>query len=141
MARALSRELREAIVGAYNRSESTIAETAILFGISERTVNKYLRLERENGDLTPGKSTGRPGKITDVHDKTILKIVKSSPDKTLSEYCDEFYERTGIIVGTTIMFRAFEKLNIRRKKKSYYASEQDRPDVKKKTRLHIDNGR
>ena len=141
MARALSLELREAIVDAYNRGESTIAGLASIFCIAPRTVSKYLRLERESGDLTPGKSTGRPGKLTDEHDKILLKFLKSFPDKTLSEFCDEFYKATGILVGTSIMFRAFEKLNIRRKKKSYYASEQDRPDVKKKRRFYIDNSR
>jgi len=135
MAKALSIDVREKIVNAYYRNQGTISELANIFNVCTRVIDKLLSLDRRTGDLTPGKSTGRPLKITVEHHAFLKKIIKENPDKTLQEYCNVFSEHTGIFVGTSIMDRAFKKLNIRRKKKSYYAAEQDRPDVKKKEKI------
>lgn len=132
MARALSLDVREIIVDAYKRGQGTIEELAAIFNVCSRVITKFLSLDRMTGDLTPGKSTGRPAKITEEHHSLLRTMVKENPDKTLKEYCDIFLDETGISVGTSIMDRGLKKINIRRKKKSYYAAEQERPDVKKK---------
>jgi transposase len=44
VARALSKELREKIVSAYERGAGTIPEVANIFGISERSVARYLQI-------------------------------------------------------------------------------------------------
>ena len=136
MSRAIPIEVREMIVDAYFRDQGTIAELAQVFNISTRVIDKFLSLSRDNKDLIPGKSSGRPGKITEAEYPKIKKMVQKNPDKTLIEYCEIVFLETGISVGTSIMDRTFKKLNIRRKKKSYYASEQERPDVKKKRRFY-----
>lgn len=136
MAKALSLEIRKAVVNAYNRGQGTISKLSDIFNISSRAIDKFLYIDRNGGDLSPRKPTGRPGKITEKHHQIIRNMVRNYPDKILSEYCDMFYKKTEIKVGTSIMDRAFKKLDIRRKKKSYFASEQDRKDVKKKRRFH-----
>ncbi|HET7115096.1 MAG TPA: hypothetical protein VFI29_01310 [Hanamia sp.] len=86
--------------------------------------------------MIPKKQTGRPGSI-DHEGLNILKvIVLREPDKILSEYCDLFEKETDIFISLPVMCRALKKLKLRRKKKSFYAQEQDRPDVKKKTRFY-----
>lgn len=140
MPRALSLDLRERIVDAYRRGEGTIAGLSRVFNINKRTIDKFLAIERASGDLTPGKAPGRAPKITREQDKVIREMIGENPDKILREYCDIFFEKTGIRVGTSIMDRAFKRLDIRRKKKSYYAAEQDRPDVKKKRRFYSSDG-
>ena len=60
------------------------------------------------------------------------KVALSHPDKTLAEYCELYEEKTNIKVSVPVMCRALKQLNLRRKKKSFYAAEQDRHDVKKK---------
>ena len=107
-----------------------------MFEVCERSVDKYLFLYRNNIDLEPGKSTGRPALLGDKELNIVREMVIDKPDKTLAEYCDFFYKKTKILVGTSIMDRAFKKLNITRKKKSYYAQEQEREDVKKKRGLY-----
>lgn len=134
MARAISLEVREKIVSAYKRGLGTQEEIADMFDVTRRTVSSFIN-KALNDDLNPKKQTGRPGSI-DHEGLNILKdIVLHEPDKTLSEYCVFFEEETDIFISRPVMCRALKKLKLRRKKKSFYAQEQGRPDVKKKDKI------
>lgn len=117
MANPLSKELREKIVSAYERGEGTIAEVADIFGISERSVARYLQIKRERGDLTPIPLPGRPPILTETNLSVIKEIILSNKDGTLSQHCQEFYNKTFLLVTTTTMHNACEILKLRRKKK------------------------
>jgi transposase len=117
MTRALSKELREKIVSAYERGAGTIPEVADIFDISERSVARYLRLKREIGDLTPMPQPGRPPILTDANLIIIKEIILSNKDGTLADYCEAFYNKTGIEVTIVTIHNACDKLNIHRKKK------------------------
>jgi putative transposase len=119
VAKALSKELREKIVSAYERGAGTIPEVADIFGISERSVARYLQIKREVGDLTPLPLPGRPPILTDTNLVIIKKIILSDKDGTLDKYCHEFYNKTGISVTIVTMHNACEKLNFRRKKRVF----------------------
>ena len=127
--------VREKVVSAYERELGSQSELAEVFNLHERTVRRFIRKNRD-GDLPPKKGSGRPPSIKEDGLNTIDSIVEKDPDKTLSEYCSIFGEMTGIFVSVPVMCRALQKLNLKRKKKSFYAQEQDRPDVKKKRRFH-----
>ncbi len=124
--------VRERVVSAYERELGSQSELAEVFNLNERTVRRFIQKDRQ-GDLTPKKGTGRPPSIDMEGLNTLEAIVENEPDKILSEYCSIFEKITGIFVSVPVMCRALKKLNLRRKKKSFYAQEQDRPDVKKKT--------
>lgn len=64
MAAPFSKDLRGKIVYAYNNGTGTIATVAELFGVSVRSVAKFLAIARDQRDLTPKKSTGRPPLLT-----------------------------------------------------------------------------
>lgn len=119
MARALSKELREKIVSAYERGAGTIPEVADIFGISERSVARYLQIKRETGDLTPLPLPGRPPILTDTNLIIIKQIVLSDRDGKLDEYCRAFYSKTGISVTIVTMHNACKQLNLRRKKRVF----------------------
>lgn len=139
MAAAYSKDLRESIVNAYQKGFGSIKKVSDFFSVCERSVDKYLYLFRNNIDLNPGKSTGRTPIIQEKELKIIHEMVDDKPDQTLDEYCQIFHNQTDILIGKSIMDRAFKKLNITRKKKSYYAQEQERPDVQKKRNDFIDS--
>jgi len=117
MANPLSKELREKIVSAYERGEGTIAEVADIFDVSERSVARYLQIKRERGDLSPLPLPGRPPILTETNLSVIKEIVLSNRDGTLHQYCQEFYNKTFLLVTTTTMYNACEILKLRRKKK------------------------
>jgi transposase len=117
MTRAVSKEIREKIVSAYKNGLGTINQIAKIFGLADRTILKFLKIERESGDLTPNYPTGRPP-VIDKNNLTIIKkIVLLNNSGTLQEYCDSFYKETGLNVCLSSMSKACKKLNLRRKKK------------------------
>jgi len=117
MSRAFSKDLRECVVGAYYNGAGTIAQVAELFGLGKSTVEKYLSISRNVGDLTPGKSTGRPPLLNDENLAIIRKIVLSAPDQRLKDYCIAFEEKTGLKIAISTLWDACKLLDIRRKKK------------------------
>jgi putative transposase len=119
MTRALSKELREKVVSAYERGAGTIPEIADIFDISERSVARYLRQKRETGDLTPIPQPGRPPILTDANLIIIKEIILSNKDGTLEDYSKAFYNKTGIEVTIVTIHNACDKLNIRRKKRVF----------------------
>lgn len=119
MTKAISKEVREKIVQAYNKGGRTQSEIAEIFGVSERSIRKYLRQERNTGDLSPYKQPGRPPVITKEELLVIKNIVESNPDLRLIDYRDEFYKTTGILVTLVTIHNACSELNLRRKKKFF----------------------
>ena len=60
MARPLPIEQRKKIVAAYDQGLGTVVEIAKMFAVTTRSVFRYIKLERETGDLTPESIPGRP---------------------------------------------------------------------------------
>lgn len=119
MTRPLSIKLREAIVNAYNDGLGTAREIAKIFSTTPRSVFRYLKQERETGDLSPEPIPGRPPILTEENLAIIKKIVLSNNDETLEQYRDRFYKETGINVTIVTIYNACVILNLRRKKKVF----------------------
>ena len=135
MTTPISLDVRKKIIAAYEKGLGTQEEIARIFGTTRRTVTRSVRKANED-NLAPKSPPGRLASIDEEGLLLLKKIVLSKPDKTLSEYCAIFEDEMGIYISLPVMCRALKKLNLRRKKKSFYAQEQDRPDVKKKRRLY-----
>jgi len=118
MTRPFSIELREKIVNAYNKGLGSAKDIAQIFAVTPRTVFRYLKMQREKGDLSPEPIPGRPPILTDTNLAIIKKIVLGNTDGTLEQYRSKFYEATGIDVTIVTIFNACETLNLRRKKKA-----------------------
>lgn len=117
MSRPFSKDLRDRVVEAYNNGVGTIPEVAKLFNLGKSTVEKYLSIFRSTGDLTPGKSTGRPPILNEKNLSIIKKIVLSAPDQRLIDYCSIFEEKTGMKISKSTLWDACQLLDLRRKKK------------------------
>ena len=131
MPKAYSIDLRERVVNAYLGSERSQEEVAELFNIGSRTLSRYLDKQRETGNMTPGVSPGRPPILTEEDYPLVKEIVSSQPDITLENLSAEVARYTSKWVSSPVMCRICQKLNLRRKKKSFHATEADLKEVKK----------
>lgn len=135
MTRAIQKEVREKIVSAYENGLATIKQLAEIFNVGERTINRYLHIYRETGDLTPQTQPGRPPIITEEKRKLIEKIVLANPDGRLTDYRDKFYEKTGIEVTIVTIHNVCNQLDLRRKKKLFLQQNKNVRTYKKKEQI------
>ena len=83
---ALSLDLRQRIVGAYDQGGSTREQVAKRFSVSLGMVKKLLAQRRRTGDIAPGyKRCGRKPKILPTHRKRLCALVRKTPDLTLMQ--------------------------------------------------------
>lgn len=125
-------DLRIKVVEAYENGMGSIDKVAKIFNIGVATLKNYISQKKRTGRLEPKPATGgsKPvisGKKLDF----VCKEVAGKPDLTLQELCDKFYKKFKVKVNDSMMCRALQSVNYNRKKKSYYAAEQERDDVKK----------
>lgn len=132
MSVAYSIDLRKKVVDAYERGDTSYSKVAENFGIHIRSVKRYVKQYREQGNLLPRKGNmGRPSKIDDPGYKLIQKLIRKDPTITLAKLSKLYYQEKQVSVGRSILSRACSKLNLRRKRLSRYAAEKDRSDIKK----------
>lgn len=95
--KALSLDLRQRIVAAYDRGGHTQKEVAERFGVSESSVKKLLRQRRETGDIaTRYPNCSAPRKILPEHEEKLRELLGERPDMTLEDL------RDGIGVDCTV---------------------------------------
>lgn len=136
MPAAYSQDLRRKSVSAYKNGEGTQKQIAKRFSIGLRTLQEWLELQDETGDLRPREPISR-GRACIINDKRLSFIkteVEKRPDILVSEIIELLKKKFRIKVSISMVSRALSKLHLRRKKKSVYAQEQERSDVKKNGR-------
>lgn len=119
--RAYSSDLRERVVAAVDRGMPK-AEAAEAFGVSARSVDRYLELRRETDSLAPRPIPGRPSVKGAALAQGLLGRLEGTPaggypDATIPEPCELWASAGGIAVGEATMSRALEKLGWTRKKR------------------------
>jgi transposase len=116
--RAYSLDLRQEVVAAVGRDDSTIKEVAATFGVGITFVKKMLRQHRETGDLSPRPhGGGQVPRLADRHLKWLRSEVARRPDKTVVALRDHLAERAGVGVSTPTVSRSLSRLGLSRKKK------------------------
>jgi transposase len=116
MSRAYSVDLRERSLRALT-SGMPAAEVARLFDVSEASLYRWQRRQRERGDLTPDRPPGRPPRL-DVAARDALRAqVATPPDATLAEHCAEWAAEHGTAVSPATMCRTLARLGLARKKR------------------------
>ena len=141
MPAAYSLDLREKVVQAYERKEGTQKAIAQRFSISSPTVQSYWYLKRDTGSLEPkqGKRGQKPA-IGETGLLWLASVLRKRPELTLQALCARYKRKYRVKVSLSMMCRACQKLGLTRKKKSLYASEQDRPDIKKARSIYLREG-
>ena len=132
MAAPYSTDLRLRVINAYEKGKKTQKEIAELFGLGIATFNRYWKQYKETGDVTPAEyKRGRKAAVDKKQMFRIKELILQKPDASLNELCQRYNRARNEKIGISIMFRVVCKLGFRRKKKSLYAEQQDRADVKK----------
>jgi transposase len=116
---ALSTDLRERIVAAYNAGLGTYGEVAELFGVGPATVNRLLSRLRSTGSVVASpRGGGNPPRIRDEDLPALQELVRMHSDATLAELCALWKATYDVPVGISTMSRALRAADFTRKKSS-----------------------
>ena len=110
-----SKDLRLRVLAAVDRGMPR-KEVARVFGVSEPTIRRYMRLRRESGDVEPKPVPGPPARKRAALEAVLPDQARTNPDLTLAEHCELFEDVHGVKVSTATMSRVFEKLGLPLKK-------------------------
>src|SRR5215208_2843410 len=110
-----SKDLRLKILAACDRGMLR-KEVSRIFGVSEPTIRRYLRLRRESGDVEPRPVPGPPARKGAALEAVLPGQVSRNPDLTLEEHCELFYDERDTEVSTASVSRALKRLGLPLKK-------------------------
>lgn len=89
MSTSASLDLRRRVVAAYRRGGVTYRQVAERFAVSRASVSRWLRRERESGDVEPRPhGGGQPRRIDQKQEKVVERLVREHPDWTESEFAE-----------------------------------------------------
>src|SRR5919206_4860452 len=98
-----SLDLRQRIVAAVKAGMSR-SEVVRTFQVSAATIRRYLKQQREIGDLTPRAHTGgRQAQIGPDQYPALQQLIAAAPDATLAETCQQWQQRTGMLLSQATM--------------------------------------
>jgi len=113
-------DLRQRIVDAHHKGEGSVRELAQRFVVSPNTVQNYLNLERETGSVTPRPHGRGPApKLDDAGVQEVRTLIEEKNDRTLDEIAKELETRRNVHVGRSTVWRALDRLGLRRKKRRF----------------------
>jgi len=115
MAKALSVDLRERVIGAVAGGMSR-RQAAARFGVSASSAIRWCALKAEQGNVAPKRQGGDrlSGRI-EAHAGLILALVEETPDITLAELRERLAE-SGVTAGIATLWRFFKRRRITLKK-------------------------
>jgi len=118
----------------YHSTTMTQKEVCKLLAISLSSLKRWLQRERDGDSLEPltQNNCGRPSKIETTGLETLKSLVASNPSITLTELSEQYFKKHKVVVGSSILSRALQSLNLRYKKMSLRAVEKESEEVKKK---------
>jgi transposase len=121
--KAYSLDLRKKIVTAYLVGKLSIRKVADQFNVSKSLVQKLVKQQQTEGNLQ-SKKRGKPqfSHLTSKSEE-VRALVAEHPDATLVELCELFAQKTGNWVSRAAMCRYLQKLELNRKKKTWYSSQ------------------
>ena len=113
-----SKDLRLKILAAVDRGMPR-KEVSRIFGVSEPTIRRYLRLRRETGGVDPRPVPGPQAKKGAALEAALPSQVSRNPDLTLEEHCELFYDEHKTVVSTATVSRALKRLGLPLKKSPF----------------------
>ena len=114
--KALSIDLRERIVSAYEQGQGSQQALADRFHVSLSSVERLLRLKRETGSLEPKPHRSGHQPIINEDDFPLIEDLLKD-DLIQEELAQRFTEQTGRSVSQPTISRVLRRMEITRKKK------------------------
>ena len=117
MPSALSVDLRQRVIAAYQAKEGSQRQLAERFKVSLSFVRDLLRHYRHTGSVEPKPhGGGATAKLGTQQLPIVQALVEVQPDALLVELCERFAEKTGVEVSVSTMQRAVQRLELSVKK-------------------------
>ena len=113
---ALSLDLRERIIQAYENEEGSIRILAKRFSTGTTSIWRLLKRYNEGGGIRANSPPGRNHIIDNKGLEIIYKLLQQDNDATLEELCKKFSEKTKLEVNIVTMHRACQRLKLKYKK-------------------------
>jgi transposase len=87
-------------------------EVVRTFGVSTATIDRYLRLRRQAGEIGPGRLPRRTPSIgATIQERSALwRQFEENDDATLERHCELWESEQGVRVSVPTMWRAVRKL-------------------------------
>jgi transposase len=92
------------------------SEVSKLFGVSKRSVERFFKLQHEEGSISPKKVGGYLRSRLEGHEAELKRWIKQNNDATLAELRQLIRERLQIEIGTTALWHRLEALGLNLKK-------------------------
>src|SRR6266849_3773149 len=108
--KAYSYDLRLRVLRAVDQGRPR-AEIVTLFAISLATLKRYLKRQRETGDVRAKPIPGRPARKGAALFAGLQPQLDAYPDATLAEHCQLWESSQGIKVSTATISRAIQRLD------------------------------
>ena len=122
-----SQDLREKVAAAVAQDKQSNRQIAELMGISESTIEKWMRRERETGSVAAFAHAGGVARVLAPHGDFLRRAVKTQPDISLEELCVLTQAELKLRVNASMVSRELSGLGLGRKKRaSTTASEKRR---------------
>lgn len=113
---ALSLDLRERIINAYDNKEGSVRKLAQRFSVSPTTVCSLLQHYKKEGHFEPVSPPGRTPEIDQQGLKMIQDWLNEKNDLTLRELRDAYADKTGRFFSLMTLQRCCKKLKLAYKK-------------------------
>ena len=114
--KAYSQDLRERVIAAVDAGQQSQAAIAQTFGISESTLDKWVKRWRDTGSVAALPFAGGRRRTLKGCTTIIRAEVKRQPDVTLDELCERLEAQTGVSASRSMMSRELQALALPRKK-------------------------
>lgn len=108
-------DLREKVVSAIEKGDSSFRKVAERFCVSKNCVERWVTQKRTEGHVVPSKQGGSVSPVMEQRNQ-LIAIYAKQPDATLAEYCELLAAATGLWISQSTMCRTFQRLNLPRKK-------------------------
>jgi len=120
MARGYSDDLRQKLLEAHQSGRGSLAELALLFGVSLGWAKKVSAAFLHTGRMErpPGGKRGRRSRVTAEALEYLAARVKEQPDRTLARLQEDLEREYGIQMGHSQLWVILKRMGLRFKKKN-----------------------
>jgi transposase len=113
--RAYPQDLRQRVLRAIDEGKSQ-GQIIDLFQVSRATIKRYVKQQRETGNVLQRPIPGRPARIGAALQMGVQELLEAHPDASQQDYCQWWEAEHGMAVSRASMSRAIHALGWTRSK-------------------------
>jgi len=113
--RAYPQDLRQRVLRAIDEGKSQ-GQIIDLFQVSRATIKRYVKQQRETGNVLQRPIPGRPSRIGAALQMGVQELLEAHPDASQQDYCQWWEAEHGMAVSRASMSRAIHALGWTRSK-------------------------